>query len=96
MHDQSGHGEGRSVDRRKMEGGDDNLSSTNEEMPDHYIYVAYPPELKRRLLERYLLELYTGLLFDYLRAYVQRMYESIDAMLASASFRSCYNRTTRL
>ncbi|KAL2714900.1 uncharacterized protein V1478_014598 [Vespula squamosa] len=51
LHDQSGHGEGRSADRRKMEGGDDNLSSTNEEMPDHYIYVAYPPELKRRLLE---------------------------------------------
>ncbi|XP_043673132.1 uncharacterized protein LOC122631473 [Vespula pensylvanica] len=51
LHDQSGHGEGRSVDRRKMEGGDDNLSSTNEDMPDHYIYVAYPPELKRRLLE---------------------------------------------
>lgn len=54
FHDQSGRGEGRLVDRRKMEGGDDNLASTNEEMPDHYIYVAYPPELKRRLLERYL------------------------------------------
>ncbi|XP_014611291.1 PREDICTED: uncharacterized protein LOC106790709 [Polistes canadensis] len=51
LHDQGGHGEGRSIDRRKMDGEDDNLASTNEEMPDHYIYVAYPPELKRRLLE---------------------------------------------
>ncbi|KAI4498254.1 hypothetical protein M0802_006740 [Mischocyttarus mexicanus] len=52
LHDQSGHGEGRLMDRRKIDGEDDNLASTNEEMPDHYIYVAYPPELKRRLLER--------------------------------------------
>ncbi|KAK2582204.1 hypothetical protein KPH14_004557 [Odynerus spinipes] len=51
LHDQSGPGEGRSGDRRKLEGEDDNLAPTNEDMPDHYIYVAYPPELKRRLLE---------------------------------------------
>lgn len=25
---------------------------TSEDMPDHYIYVAYPPDLKRRLLDR--------------------------------------------
>ncbi|KAK0163098.1 hypothetical protein PV327_006807 [Microctonus hyperodae] len=36
--------------RRKYEEGDDRLIATGE-MPDHYIYVAYPPELKRRLLE---------------------------------------------
>ena len=32
---------------------DESLAAAGEEMPDHYIYVAYPPELKRRLLERY-------------------------------------------
>lgn len=25
----------------------------DEDEDDHYIYVTYPPELKRRLLERY-------------------------------------------
>lgn len=25
----------------------------DEDHDDHYIYVTYPPELKRRLLERY-------------------------------------------
>ncbi|CAK1602898.1 unnamed protein product [Parnassius mnemosyne] len=30
--------------------GDDAL---DDEHDDHYIYVTYPPELKRRLLERY-------------------------------------------
>ncbi|XP_076765260.1 uncharacterized protein LOC143432473 isoform X3 [Xylocopa sonorina] len=51
-HDQSGPGEGRSSGRRKGEPGDDNAPGTNEEMPDHYIYVTYPPELKQRLLDR--------------------------------------------
>ncbi|XP_076765263.1 uncharacterized protein LOC143432473 isoform X4 [Xylocopa sonorina] len=50
-HDQSGPGEGRSSGRRKGEPGDDNAPGTNEEMPDHYIYVTYPPELKQRLLD---------------------------------------------
>ncbi|CAL7950502.1 unnamed protein product [Xylocopa violacea] len=50
-HDQSGPGEGRSSGRRKGEQGDDNTPGTNEEMPDHYIYVTYPPELKQRLLD---------------------------------------------
>lgn len=50
-HDPSGSGDGRSTERRKGEPGDENLPVTNEDMPDHYIYVAYPPELKRRLLE---------------------------------------------
>lgn len=51
LHDQSGHGDSRTSGRRKGEPGDDNLPS-NEEMPDHYIYVTYPPELKQRLLDR--------------------------------------------
>lgn len=45
------HGSGRLDDRRK-EILDESLAITGEEMPDHYIYVAYPPDLKRRLLER--------------------------------------------
>jgi hypothetical protein len=32
-------------------GGDDALDDPDHD--DHYIYVTYPPELKRRLLERY-------------------------------------------
>ncbi|XP_076167602.1 uncharacterized protein LOC143146816 isoform X3 [Ptiloglossa arizonensis] len=51
LHDPNGPGEGRSGERRKCEPGDENMPATNEDMPDHYIYVAYPPELKRRLLE---------------------------------------------
>lgn len=39
--------------RSKLDVGQE-VASVNPEMPDHYIYVAYPPELKRRLLERYL------------------------------------------
>lgn len=31
--------------------GDDALDDPDHD--DHYIYVTYPPELKRRLLERY-------------------------------------------
>ncbi|XP_071867619.1 uncharacterized protein isoform X3 [Bombus fervidus] len=50
LHDQSGPGDSRTSGRRKGEPGDDNLPS-NEEMPDHYIYVTYPPELKQRLLD---------------------------------------------
>ncbi|XP_034938531.1 uncharacterized protein [Chelonus insularis] len=42
--------DGRLDDRRKFEEGDDRLIATGA-MPDHYIYVAYPPELKRRLLQ---------------------------------------------
>lgn len=49
LHDQSGPGESRSTGRRK---GDENMPVTTEEMPDHYIYVTYPPELKQRLLDR--------------------------------------------
>ena len=49
--DPSGPGEGRAVDRRKCDPGDENLPVSNEDMPDHYMYVVYPPELKRRLLE---------------------------------------------
>ncbi|XP_025986666.1 uncharacterized protein LOC105194659 isoform X2 [Solenopsis invicta] len=41
--------EGR-LERRKGDHGDD-LPQSSEDMPDHYIYVSYPPELKRRLLE---------------------------------------------
>ncbi|XP_017766611.1 PREDICTED: uncharacterized protein LOC108555471 isoform X2 [Eufriesea mexicana] len=48
LHDQSGPGEGRSTGRRK---GDENMPVPNEDMPDHYIYVTYPPELKQRLLD---------------------------------------------
>ncbi|XP_043466960.1 uncharacterized protein LOC122501505 [Leptopilina heterotoma] len=44
------HGSGRLDDRRK-EILDESLAISGEEMPDHYIYVAYPPDLKRRLLE---------------------------------------------
>lgn len=51
LHDPSTHGEGR-LERRKGEHGDENLPLSSEDMPDHYIYVSYPPELKRRLLER--------------------------------------------
>ncbi|XP_012266165.2 uncharacterized protein LOC105691921 [Athalia rosae] len=36
--------------RVKLEPGQE-PPSANAEVPDHYIYVAYPPELKRRLLE---------------------------------------------
>lgn len=32
---------------------DDALLDGDAEHDDHYIYVTYPPELKRRLLERY-------------------------------------------
>ncbi|XP_046745585.1 uncharacterized protein LOC124410907 [Diprion similis] len=35
----------------KLEPGQDMPSVGSSETPDHYIYVAYPPELKRRLLE---------------------------------------------
>lgn len=52
LRDPSGPGEGRAVDRRKCDPGDENLPVSNEDMPDHYMYVVYPPELKRRLLER--------------------------------------------
>ncbi|XP_015114611.1 uncharacterized protein LOC107039492 isoform X1 [Diachasma alloeum] len=48
LHDPGGSN--RHDDRRKYEDGEDRLIPTGE-MPDHYIYVAYPPELKRRLLE---------------------------------------------
>lgn len=41
--------------RRRIEIGEDRLVAATGEMPDHYIYVAYPPELKRRLLERWVL-----------------------------------------
>ncbi|XP_014486266.1 PREDICTED: uncharacterized protein LOC106750434 isoform X3 [Dinoponera quadriceps] len=51
LHDPSLHGEGR-LERRKGEHGDENLPLSSEDMPDHYIYVSYPPELKRRILER--------------------------------------------
>ncbi|XP_017890367.1 uncharacterized protein LOC108631142 isoform X2 [Ceratina calcarata] len=51
LHDQSGPGEGRSTGRRKGEPRDDNMPLSNEEMPDHYIYVTYPAELKQRLLD---------------------------------------------
>ncbi|XP_014486267.1 PREDICTED: uncharacterized protein LOC106750434 isoform X4 [Dinoponera quadriceps] len=50
LHDPSLHGEGR-LERRKGEHGDENLPLSSEDMPDHYIYVSYPPELKRRILE---------------------------------------------
>ncbi|KAG7188843.1 hypothetical protein KM043_008449 [Ampulex compressa] len=50
-HDPNGPGEGRSSERRKGEAGEENHPVSSEDMPDHYIYVAYPPELKRRLLE---------------------------------------------
>lgn len=52
LHDQSGPSESRSSGRRKGDPGDENLPVSNEEMPDHYIYVTYPPELKQRLLDR--------------------------------------------
>lgn len=51
LHDSSIQGEGR-LERRKGDHGDENLPLSSEDMPDHYIYVSYPPELKRRLLER--------------------------------------------
>ncbi|KAG9428981.1 hypothetical protein HZU67_09355 [Apis mellifera carnica] len=50
-HEQTGSGESRSGGRRKGEPGDENMPISNEEMPDHYIYVTYPPELKQRLLD---------------------------------------------
>lgn len=53
LHDPSIHNEGR-LERRKGDHGDENLPLSSEDMPDHYIYVSYPPELKRRLLERYI------------------------------------------
>ncbi|XP_043288780.1 uncharacterized protein [Venturia canescens] len=38
--------------RRRIEIGDERLQvAATGDMPDHYIYVTYPPELKRRLLE---------------------------------------------
>lgn len=52
-HESNIHGSGRLDDRRKAEIMDESLAAAGEDMPDHYIYVAYPPELKRRLLERY-------------------------------------------
>lgn len=52
LHEPSGPGEGRSAERRKCEPGDEKLPASNEVMPDHYIYVSYPPELQQRLLER--------------------------------------------
>lgn len=51
LHDPGG--DGQSGERRKYED-EDRLIAAGA-MPDHYIYVAYPPELKRRLLERSLL-----------------------------------------
>lgn len=49
--------------RGKYEPGED-PALANAESPDHYIYVAYPPELKRRLLERFFLFYYiVALLF---------------------------------
>lgn len=36
--------------RSRLDPGQD-PTSANPDVPDHYIYVAYPPELKRRLLE---------------------------------------------
>lgn len=49
LHAQGSYGEG-GLEKRKGVHSDENLSSEN--MPDHYIYVSYPPELKRRLLDR--------------------------------------------
>ncbi|XP_066582554.1 uncharacterized protein [Prorops nasuta] len=43
--------EGRLDERRKGEYGEELANTSGEDMPDHYIYVAYPPDLKRRLLE---------------------------------------------
>ena len=51
IHDPGGDGR-RDDHRRRIEIGEDRLVAATGEMPDHYIYVAYPPELKRRLLER--------------------------------------------
>jgi len=51
LHDPNIHSEGR-LERRKGDHGDESLPLSSEDMPDHYIYVSYPPELKRRLLER--------------------------------------------
>lgn len=48
LHDPGG--DARHDMRRKYED-EDRLIATGE-MPDHYIYVTYPPELKRRLIER--------------------------------------------
>nr|ADI47122.1 tailless [Polyrhachis vicina] len=51
LHDPTIH-EGRfGLERRKGDHGEENLPLSSEDMPDHYIYVSYPPELKRRLLE---------------------------------------------
>ena len=52
-HESSIHSSGRLDDRRKAEVIDESLAGSGEDSPDHYIYVAYPPELKRRLMERY-------------------------------------------
>ncbi|XP_011337231.1 uncharacterized protein LOC105279268 isoform X2 [Ooceraea biroi] len=43
--------EGRLERRKGGDHGDENLPLSSEDMPDHYIYVSYPPDLKRRLLE---------------------------------------------
>lgn len=52
LHGPSGPGEGRSSDRRKCDPNDENLPISGEDLPEHYICVSYPPELKQRLLER--------------------------------------------
>ncbi|XP_044583072.1 uncharacterized protein LOC123264073 [Cotesia glomerata] len=47
LHDPGGDGQ---LDERRKYEDEDRLIAAGA-MPDHYIYVAYPPELKRRLLE---------------------------------------------
>lgn len=54
---------------------------------NHYIYVTYPPEIKRKLLDRYI---------DICILLINKMHQYFNVKVKLIFFYSCYNRTPRL